>query len=305
MKNTEINIRDPFVLLHDDKYYLYGTRSATCWGPADGFDCYVSSDMENWEGPVEIFHRPEGFFADAFYWAPECYEYNGSFYLVATLGTLDNSIKKGTYILRSDEPTGPFEVYSERITPADWTCIDATMYIEEGEPWIVFSHSFEDPGSVDGDYCLMKLSHDLRTASGHEDGSLALPEDIVTLFSAKDCPWATPVPFAKAEFGIDGDCYFSDGPSLLMIEDSLYMINSSWGGRGYAVGVARSDSGRIAGPWSIQNEPLYPENGGHGMFFKDLNGDIIFTLHYPNDKYSERPHFMKVTEKDGTLVLDK
>ena len=41
------------------------------------------------------------------------------------------------------------------------------------------------------------------------------------------------------------------------------------------------------------------------MFFKDLNGDIIFTLHYPNDKYSERPHFMKVTEKDGTLVLDK
>ncbi|MBQ6314783.1 MAG: family 43 glycosylhydrolase [Mogibacterium sp.] len=305
MKNSEINIRDPFVLVHDNKYYLYGTRSETCWGPADGFDCYVSDDLENWEGPFEIFHRPEGFFADAFYWAPECYEYEGAFYLVATLGTLDNTIKKGTYILRSERPEGPFEVYSERITPADWTCIDATMYIEEGEPWIVFSHSFEDPGSVDGDYCLMKLSHDLRTASGHEDGSLALPEDIVTLFSAKDCPWATPVPFAKAEFGIDGDCYFSDGPSLLMIDDSLYMINSSWGGRGYAVGVARSDSGRIAGPWSIQNEPLYPENGGHGMFFKDLNGDIIFTLHYPNDKYLERPHFMKVTEKDGTLVLDK
>ena len=95
MKNTEINIRDPFVLLHEDKYYLYGTRSATCWGPADGFDCYVSSDMVDWDGPVEIFHRPEGFFADAFYWAPECYEYNGKFYLVATLGTLDNSIKKG------------------------------------------------------------------------------------------------------------------------------------------------------------------------------------------------------------------
>ena len=67
MKNTEINIRDPFVLLHEDKYYLYGTRSATCWGPADGFDCYVSNDMENWDGPIEIFHRPEGFFADAFY----------------------------------------------------------------------------------------------------------------------------------------------------------------------------------------------------------------------------------------------
>lgn len=61
MKTTEINIRDPYILVHEGTYYLYGTRSATCWGPADGFDCYVSEDRENWEGPIEIFHRPEGF----------------------------------------------------------------------------------------------------------------------------------------------------------------------------------------------------------------------------------------------------
>lgn len=30
MKRNEINIRDPYVLLNDGKYYLYGTRSATC-----------------------------------------------------------------------------------------------------------------------------------------------------------------------------------------------------------------------------------------------------------------------------------
>ena len=67
MKTTEINIRDPYILVHEGKYYLYGTRSATCWGPADGFDCYVSEDKENWKGPIEIFHRPEGFFADQNY----------------------------------------------------------------------------------------------------------------------------------------------------------------------------------------------------------------------------------------------
>lgn len=44
MKTTDINIRDPYVLLHDGHYYLYGTRSATCWGPAEGFDCYTSDD---------------------------------------------------------------------------------------------------------------------------------------------------------------------------------------------------------------------------------------------------------------------
>ena len=70
MKTNEVNIRDPFILVHEGKYYLYGTRSATCWGSADGFDCYISSDLENWEGPIEIFHRPEGFFADREYRAP-------------------------------------------------------------------------------------------------------------------------------------------------------------------------------------------------------------------------------------------
>lgn len=30
MHTSEINIRDPFVLLHEGVYYLYGTRSETC-----------------------------------------------------------------------------------------------------------------------------------------------------------------------------------------------------------------------------------------------------------------------------------
>ncbi len=79
LNREKVNIRDPYILLHEGIYYLYGTRSATCWGEADGFDCYKSEDLENWEGPIEIFHRPEGFFADRNYWAPECYFVNGYF----------------------------------------------------------------------------------------------------------------------------------------------------------------------------------------------------------------------------------
>ena len=51
MRTNEINIRDPYILLHGDRYYLYGTRSASCWGLMDGFDCYVSDDLENWSDP--------------------------------------------------------------------------------------------------------------------------------------------------------------------------------------------------------------------------------------------------------------
>lgn len=291
MKTTEINIRDPYILVHGSKYYLYGTRSATCWGPADGFDCYVSEDKENWEGPIEIFHRPEGFFADQNYWAPECIYYEEAFYLITTLGSSDR--KKGIYVLRSEQPTGPFEEYSERITPEDWSCIDGTVYIEQGVPYLIFSHSFED--TPDGDMCLLKMSLDLKQADGEP----------VTLFSAAEAVWAKPVPFAKAEFGMDGDVYFTDGPYVMKMEDEkLYMTWSSWSNCGYAVGVAVSDSGKVEGPWRQLEEPLFPENGGHGMLYKD-DDSMKFTLHYPNDKYKERPIFRTVVLKDGKLKLEE
>ncbi len=296
MRREDINIRDPYVLVDNGKYYLYGTRSATCWGPAEGFDCYVSEDLKEFEGPIEIFHRPDDFFATESFWAPECYKIDGSYYLVTTFGGSD--IKKGIYVLKSDSPTGPFALYSKRLTPDNWTCIDGTLYFEDSIPYLIFSHSFEDAldgtGNADGDFCIMKLSTDLTAA-------VSEPKK---LFSPKDTSWAKPVPFAKAEFGLEGDCYFSDGPSLLKLDDGkLCMIISSWSVAGYAVGLALSNSGSVQGPWTLLDAPLFPENGGHGMFFKDLNGEIIFTLHYPNDKYAERPHFWKVEQSPDGLVL--
>lgn len=290
MKTNEVNIRDPFVLVHEGKYYLYGTRSATCWGPADGFDCYVSADLENWEGPIEIFRRPEGFFADREYWAPECVFHNGVFYLIATLGAGDR--KKGVYALKSDAPTGPFRPCGGRLTPEEWACIDGTVYFDGGTPWLIFSHSFED--SPDGDMCMIRLSGDLARAEGEP----------VKLFSACDAPWARPVPFAKAEFGMDGDVYFTDGPFVTKLDGKLYMTWSSWSEHGYAVGVAVSDSGLIQGPWRQEPVPIFPENGGHGMMFRDLGGRLVFTLHFPNDRYQEHPVFRRVAADGNGLGLE-
>ena len=291
MKTNEINIRDPFILLYKDRYYLYGTRSETCWGEADGFDCYVSADRENWEGPVEIFHRPEGFWADRAYWAPECVYHNGRFYLITTLGA--EGRKKGIYVLQSDSPLGPFVPWGQRLTPEDWVCIDGTVYFERKKPYLIFSHSFEDDPK--GDMCLLPLSEDLSKASGES----------VTLFSAHEAPWARPVPFAKAEFGMDGDVYFTDGPCVKKLPDGrLIMTWSSWSTQAYAVGVAESESALVRGPWHQLETPLYPANGGHGMLFEDKDGSLWFTLHTPNDKYLERPVFYPV-ETEGSLRLRK
>ena len=293
MKLSDINIRDPYILLHDGVYYLYGTRSATCWGPADGFDCYTSKDLKDWSGPVEIFHRPEGFFADRNYWAPECVFHDGTFYFFATLGAADR--KKGVYLLTSHSPLGPFVPAGDTpLTPAEWTCIDGSLYWEDGVPYLLFSHSFEDEPR--GDMCAVELSADLtRAVSGP-----------MLLFSAADAPWASPVPFAKAEFGMEGDVFFTDGPCAHRMEDgSLGVLWASWSPRAYAVGMAVSQSGTLAGPWEHRAQPVFPENGGHGMLFRSKEGELIYTLHYPNDKGLERPILTRLSEADGAIVLNE
>lgn len=188
--------------------------------------------------------------------------------------------------------------WKKTVTPDGWTCIDGTLYFEDGKTFMAFSHSFEDAidgsGNADGDFCLLEISPDLSESIGEPK----------VMFSPKDTVWAKPVPFAKAEFGIDGDCYFSDGPSFIKsCDNNLYMTFSSWGKAGYAVGVARSESGKVDGPWILQEEPLYPENGGHGMFFHDLTENLKFTLHYPNDKLNEHPCFWNVVTENEELHI--
>lgn len=81
------------------------------------------------------------------------------------------------------------------------------------------------------------------------------------------------------------------------------MTWSSWGTCGYAVGAAVSESGSVKGPWKQCEDPVFPENGGHGMLFEDLEGQLRFALHFPNDKYKERPVFADAVLKEGKLSL--
>jgi beta-xylosidase len=121
---------------------MYGTRAKTCWTKADGFDCYVSENLENWSDAIEIFSKPKTFFADQNYWAPECYYHDKFFYLLTTFGC--ETKKKGIYVLRSTKPTGPFEIYSNDLTPENWSCIDGTFYFSKDKNCLIFSRSFED-----------------------------------------------------------------------------------------------------------------------------------------------------------------
>lgn len=292
MKTSEINIRDPYILKHEGQYYLYGTRSATCWGLADGFDAYVSEDMENWRGPIEIIHNDGSFWADRNYWAPECHFYKGAFYLFASFKSADKHL--GTQILKATAPTGPFLPHSDGpITPSDWECLDGTFYVnQKGTPYMIFSRSFMQ--EKEGGMYAVELSADLKAPIGSPK----------TLFQSVQANWAKPVPFAKQEFDMDGDVYFSDGPFLHRTKTGeLLMLWSSWGTCGYAMGIARSDNGEIDGNWTQEETALFAENGGHGMIFTTFEGVLTLVLHYPNDKLAEKPCFCELEEVSGTVKL--
>ncbi len=290
MKTEEINIRDPYILPYDNKYYLFGTRSKTCWGPADGFDCYISSNLTEWEGPVEAFHKPEGFFATEKFWAPECFCYQGKFYIFATFAS--ENIKTCMYILKADEPQGPYTVYSEQVTPEGWACIDGTMYIDQETPYLVFSRTFED--IPNGEFWYVELTDDLKKAKGEPQ----------FLFSGTDAPWVKPIPFAKSDLGIDGDVYLTDAPCMIRMADGgLGMVWSAWGEKGYCVGLSLSGSGGLNGPWQQLEQPIYPENGGHGMFFETKEGELLFVMHHPNIHFKEKPIFRRAVISDNTIEI--
>ena len=81
------------------------------------------------------------------------------------------------------------------------------------------------------------------------------------------------------------------------------MLWSSFGSGGYAMGIARSTSGHIQGPWVHDAKPIWRDDGGHGMLARTLDGDLLLVLHQPNDSPNERAMFVRVRESRGTLEL--
>lgn len=284
MKRTDINIRDPYVLVEDGVFYLYGTRGETCWGKADGFDVYTSRDLETWEGPFVCFHNDGSFWADRNYWAPEVHPWQGKYYMFASFKSEDRH--RGTATLRADTPLGPFLPLSDGpVTPNDWECLDGTFYVDRaGHPWMVFCHEWVQVG--DGEVLALPLTEDHSAAAG-------APR---LLFRASEATWCKRMHHSSGQEG-----YVTDGPFLWRTEDgTLLCLWASFSEQGYNEAVAVSDNGDIDGRFT-QAEPLFWNDGGHGMVFRAPSGQLYLTLHSPNGHLLERPCFYRLRDVGGRL----
>ncbi|MFI3213790.1 MAG: glycoside hydrolase family 43 protein [Eubacteriales bacterium] len=281
MKTSEVRLRDPFVLVDQGTYYLYGTRGKAGNNQV-GFDCYMGHDLENWEGPFDVFEPDEDFWATKEFWAPEVHHYEGSYYMFASFKA--DGVCRGTQILKANSPKGPFKIHSDGpITPRDWECLDGTLYISKnGTPYMVFCHEWVQ--IKDGTICAVELSKDLKSPVG---------EPRTLFYATEGGNWICP----PSNGGI-GD-YVTDGPFLHRLEDdTLIMMWSSFGKDGYIQAIAESDNGEITGNWKTREKLLFEKDGGHGMLFVGLDEKLYLTLHSPNITPREAPKFIEISEKD-------
>lgn len=280
----DINIRDPFVLYEDGTYYMYGTRARGFGCKTGGFDVYISTDLVNWSEPIECFNSNQYDMNLEVNWAPEVHKYNGSYYMFATFTRKTNGLR-GTFILKADNPLGPFAPHSKGVmTPEEWECLDGTLYLsKEGKPYIVFCH--EHTQIIDGTICYTPLSDELTEATG----------ETVTLFHASECTWVT-------KFS-DTEHYVTDGPFLYRTKTGeLLMLWSSFINGQYAECLVKFKDGELGMDFE-HLAPLVDNDGGHGMVFEDMNGILHLTYHTPNRSGFEHPYFVAIEDMGDNLKI--
>lgn len=289
LKNTDIHIRDPFVLPipAENQYYLYGTVGTETWGnSATGIDYYTSNDLKNWDGPFPAFRPPADFWSDRNFWAPEVHVYRDRYYMFMTFKA--EGVCRGTQILAADSPAGPFlPINDGPLTPRDWECLDGTLFVDADEhPWMVFCHEWVQVG--DGEICATRLSDDLKSTIGEPH----------VLFRASEAPWSEELN-SKGRRG-----YVTDGPWMHRLSNGdLIMLWSSFKSGDYSIGIAKSQSGDILCPWAQLPEPLYSGDGGHCMVFRRFDGQLMLAFHRPNPTPHERPYFVPLQENGSSLEI--
>ena len=282
MTNRDINIRDPFVLVEDGKYIMYGTRAANFGRRTGGFDAYVSTDLAAWSEPIPCFDSARYGLNRDVNWAPEVHVYRGAYYMFATFNREDGL--HATYVLRADSPLGPFVPHAtDALTPAGWECLDGTLYVSpEGVPYLVFCH--EHTQIRNGTICYVRLREDLRAAEGEP----------VELFKASESGVAEAIPVGG------GMNYVTDGPFLYRSRTkALFMIWSSFIGGRYVELAVRFADGQL-GRALTHLPPLYTRDGGHGMIFR-AGERLWLTFHTPNASGKEHPFFVELTDENGEL----
>ncbi len=281
----DLRIRDPFVYVENGVYYLLGTTGGDCWEHGSDLQLYASHDLEGFE-PIGCMVNPDAFDGYRNIWAPELHRYRDKYYLIVSL--FRDDIGRGSMIFVSDSLHEKFvPLTGTYITPADWTCLDATLFIWKDKPYLFFSNEWVQSVNRDGDGSIYaaELTEDLKTLVGE-------PQKVV---SGKGSGFAVELSTGRG----DATGYIAEGPFVAEEDGKVCCYWSTVAKDGYC--IAKSTASDVFAPYTFERM-IFTKDGGHCMIFKNLSGEEMLTFHQPNVSPDERMKVFSIKEMEVTAL---
>lgn len=248
-----VQFGDPYILLVDSIYYMYGTGG----GAKDGFCAYSSPDMVNWTPVGQVYQgNVEGSWAVANFWAPEVYERNGKFYMLFSADWKENptneleNFRIGVAV--ADKPTGPFREMSDKpLFDPGYPAIDGNLLTDsDGRTYLYYSRccykhpvesEFATKAKNDGLFDEIEESW-IYVVEVKPDLSEIIGEPVLVLRPPVQLDDAQSEWESRSVTTGEVNRRWSEGPFALKQGDTYYLMYSAnfFGGKNYAVGYATS-----------------------------------------------------------------
>ncbi|MBN2064506.1 MAG: glycoside hydrolase family 43 protein [Sedimentisphaerales bacterium] len=267
-------IADPFVLKHEDKYYLYGTNQ-TLKGENNqkdlGFKVFISDDLVNWSKPAGATNGfalvAKNSWGNKMFWAPEVIFFDGRFIMYYT-------VEEHLAIAESNSPSGPFVQKVQQPMHLETKEIDPHVFIDDNGKAYLYFVRFTKGNEI---WCA-ELNPDM----------LSIKEDTITHCIGQSQEWekSNSVPAAVNE-----------GAFVFKHKNLYYLTYSAnhYQSLDYGVGYATAKS--PLGPWQKYNKnPILRANDlvkgpGHHSLVKapdDKQWFIIYHTHYSTNRVQPR-----------------
>lgn len=268
-----VPLADPFILLHENRYYAYGTSAD------DGIAVWVSEDLKTWK-KAGLALKKGDVWGDHWFWAPEVYKVNDRYLMYY-------SAEMRMCAAWSNSPLGPFVQENKTPILPEEKGIDHTLFIDDdGTPWIFFNR-FVNKQSI---WCA-RLEKDLTTIKKETMKLCAHP----------------------AEQEWEHCCaYVNEGSSVLKHEGKYFLTYSgnSYTSQLYGIGCSVADT--PGGEWiKEERNPIFQCPGalvgvGHHAFFRDRDGNLRVVFHAHKSKTEIHPRCMHITTagfREGKLYI--
>lgn len=258
-----ISLGDPFIMLHGNTYYAYGTNAK------DGIEVYTSDNLIQWKKVQALALYKDSSWGGRWFWAPEVYyvKEKNKFFMYY-------SADEHICVATADSPLGPFVQDIKQPMIADEKCIDNSLFIDsDGKSYLYFDR-FNDGLNI----WVAELEADLKT----------IKRSTLTKCINVSQPWEEVWPRVN------------EGAFVTKHNGIYYMTYSgnNYESPFYGVGYATASS--PMGPWTkydknpILQKPDSLVGVGHSAMFKDKEGHLRIVFHAHNSQKNIHPRYMYI-----------